>query len=193
MHDKKGLLYGLLDSKGRKTGVPIKASSIYGKPTLPYLEKQFKLNEALRQPHKQRLKDCIDKVLSSPSQSREDRGEAFLRALKKENIFVLFRKNEEGRTYGVTFVDNKTKVVFNGSDLGKAYSAKSILDRLSVTRSGASTGNVAAPTEAAKQYDPDLGFEKLASDLLTAKAFDHTSPDAAMKRRRRKRRKGRSL
>ena len=36
-----------------------------------------------------------------------------------------------GLTYGITFVDNKNKTVFNGSDLGKAYSAKAISERFS--------------------------------------------------------------
>ena len=32
--------------------------------------------------------------------------------------------------YGITYVDLKTKCVFNGSDVGKEYSAKGILERL---------------------------------------------------------------
>ena len=35
---KYGLVYRILDEKGNKIGVPIKASSIYSKPTLTYLE-----------------------------------------------------------------------------------------------------------------------------------------------------------
>lgn len=40
-----------------------------------------------------------------------------------------FRENESGQVYGITFVDHVSKTVFNGSDLGKAYSAKSITER----------------------------------------------------------------
>ncbi len=36
---KRGLVYRVLDEKGNKIGVPIKASSIYSKPTLYFLEK----------------------------------------------------------------------------------------------------------------------------------------------------------
>jgi hypothetical protein len=39
----------------------------------------------------------------------------------------------QGYTYGITYIDNHNKTVFNGSDLGKAYSAKAILDRFSAT------------------------------------------------------------
>ncbi len=68
MHENKGLIYSLIDDKGNKVGIPIKASSIYGKPTLAFLEKQFRLNEALRKPHKNRLKQAIDEAFQSGSQ-----------------------------------------------------------------------------------------------------------------------------
>jgi hypothetical protein len=35
----------------------------------------------------------------------------------------LFRKNDSGRIYGATFIDYKQKFVFNGSRLGKDFSA----------------------------------------------------------------------
>ena len=54
MFMKGGLVYSLLDEKGNRIGVPIKASRIYGKPILKNLEKLFKLIEALRGPLKKR-------------------------------------------------------------------------------------------------------------------------------------------
>ncbi|MFM9449563.1 hypothetical protein ACKI1Y_44705, partial [Streptomyces acidiscabies] len=50
--------------------------------------------------------------------------------LKQKNIYTLLRQNAEGRLYGITFVDNQNKVVFNGSDLGKGYSAVALQSRL---------------------------------------------------------------
>ncbi|MDQ2720179.1 MAG: relaxase/mobilization nuclease domain-containing protein [Bacteroidota bacterium] len=38
---KRGLVYRALDEKGNKIGVPIKASSIYNKPTLSFLEEKI--------------------------------------------------------------------------------------------------------------------------------------------------------
>lgn len=192
MNIKNGLLYRLMDENGRKVGVPIKASSIYGKPTMKYLEKQFKLNEALRTRHKERLKKCIDEAFSGkPYVTRA----AFEYALRKERIRVLFRKNEEGRIYGITFVDNKMRVVFNGSDLGKGYSAKAISGRLTKMDGPAPRGEwlIPARQEESKAQN-DLGTEQLVTDLTKAEAFDHLSPEAAMKKRRKKRkRKGKSL
>jgi hypothetical protein len=42
---------------------------------------------------------------------------------------VVIRKGKEDVIYGITYVDHKTKCVFNGSDLGKQYSAKAILEK----------------------------------------------------------------
>lgn len=42
---------------------------------------------------------------------------------------MVIWKNKENIIYGLTFIDHKTKCVFNGSDLGKQYSAKAIIER----------------------------------------------------------------
>ena len=194
MYNKKGLLYSLLDEKSNKTSVPIKASSIYDKPILVNLEKRFKLNEALRKPFRAGLKTTIDQVLRKPLAK-----DAFVKALASRGVFVLFRENEEGRIYGVTFVDNRKKVVFNGSDLGKAYGAKAILEQLSQAPGATSSGTRSQAHPAEVQHTPevDLHVSELLKDLTTAQSYDFTSPEAAMKKRRKKRKKrkkkGRSL
>ncbi|GHV48625.1 hypothetical protein FACS1894181_04890 [Bacteroidia bacterium] len=43
--------------------------------------------------------------------------------LKKKNIGVVFRQNETGRIYGVTFIDYPNRAVLNSSRLGKEFSA----------------------------------------------------------------------
>jgi hypothetical protein len=42
---------------------------------------------------------------------------------------TVLRQNDDGIIYGITYVDHNTKCVFNGSHLGKQYSAKAILQR----------------------------------------------------------------
>ena len=49
--------------------------------------------------------------------------EEFARMLEKDHIGVVFRKNEAGRIYGVTFIDHDRREVFNGSRMGKEFSA----------------------------------------------------------------------
>ncbi|MDQ2719950.1 MAG: relaxase/mobilization nuclease domain-containing protein [Bacteroidota bacterium] len=120
---KRGLVYRALDEKGNKIGVPIKASSIYNKPTLSFLEEKFKENELLKHEYKRSLKISIDWIMVKPPKSLQ----AFKEALQKEKINLVIRENGNGIIYGMTYIDHKTKCVFNGSDIGKEYSAKSIL------------------------------------------------------------------
>ncbi len=44
--------------------------------------------------------------------------------LKTEHIDAIFRRTEDGRVYGATFVDHNSCMVLNGSALGKEYAAR---------------------------------------------------------------------
>lgn len=121
-----GLLYRILNESGRPVGVPIKASSLSFKPTLPYLENAFKKGTEAKEPNKKKLKTAIDfQLLQKP----EDLAH-FIRRLQNERITVILRKNSQEYLYGLTYVDHRTKSVFNGSDLGKDYSAAGIQKRI---------------------------------------------------------------
>jgi hypothetical protein len=120
----RGLVYRIIDEKGHKVGVPIKASSINSQPTLMYLEEKFKENQILKEPFRSQTKASIDWVLlKQPADLL-----SFQVLLQKENISLIIRQNEQGIIYGLTYVDNNTYCVFNGSDIGKQYSAKMILE-----------------------------------------------------------------
>jgi len=125
-HNNKGLTYRILDEQGNKIGIPLKASSFFMKPTLKLLESKFKENESLREPHKKRAMTMIGWKLAKNPKSLA----AFADELALEGVNVVLRQNGEGPIYGITYVDFKTKCVFNGSDLGKEFSAKAILERL---------------------------------------------------------------
>lgn len=129
MFQKNGLLYSIINEKGEKIGVPIKASTVYGKPTLSNLEKAFKIGAENRKPLKEPLKASIEKIFGEYSSISKA---TFAAELARQNIQVVFRQNNQGFIYGITFIDNQNKTVFNGSDLGKAYSAKAIIERLRV-------------------------------------------------------------
>jgi hypothetical protein len=126
MYQSKGLVYRVLDEQGYKVGTPIKASAFYNKPTLPSLEQKFKENEVLRQQFKSRLKTKIDWTILVCQRSLA----SFVDKLRTERIDVLVRQNAEGKIYGMTYVDHANQTVFNGSDIGKEYTAKSILARI---------------------------------------------------------------
>jgi hypothetical protein len=123
MYKSNGLVYSAIDDKGNKLGVAIKASTIYNKPTLQNLEKQFRQNQQSRKLYREMLKERVDKALAGyPQFSRND----LQQLLQKENIKVVFRENEQGRVYGITYIDQFKKSVFNGSQQQKQQQAPPI-------------------------------------------------------------------
>lgn len=118
IYKHRGLVYRLLDADGNKIGVPIKASSIACRPTLDNLEKKFALNERAREPFKASLKNAVDEAIASKPASIKE----MVAVIEKKQVFTMLRQNAGGRLYGITFVDNKNRCVFHGSDLGKQYS-----------------------------------------------------------------------
>lgn len=119
-----GLQYRVLDEYGNKVGVPIKASSIYNKPSLKYLQEKFDKADKLKKPHKLRIRTQIEFAFHGNALTLQQ----LKGLLRKDGIDVVVRQNKDGLIYGMTYVDHKTKCVFNGSDLGN-YSAKAILER----------------------------------------------------------------
>lgn len=126
----KGLHYKIIDEEGRPVGVPIKASLFHQKPTLKFLEERFALNEKTRQPFKSRLKSAIDFYFLGNKKPSTD---GLIAALKKGGIDIVLRRSEQGQVYGLTYIDHRAKCVFNGSNLGKTYSAKGVLERCAIT------------------------------------------------------------
>ena len=126
MYQKKGLLYSIINEHGQKMGVPIKASDLQGKPILAKLEKLYLQNKKVRKLYREGLKSTLDKILNTSfPQNREN----FILQLQQEHVQVLFRENAQGITYGVTFIDHHRKAVFNGSEMGKAYSAQALTEK----------------------------------------------------------------
>jgi hypothetical protein len=70
----------------------------------------------------ERLVGRSKKIIASALKSHPDRI-SFEKKLAKNGIAVLFRENEQGRIYGATFIDHEQKAIFNGSRLGKEFSA----------------------------------------------------------------------
>ena len=126
MFEKRGLVYTALDDKGNKIGTPIKASDFYSKPTLKYLEQKFVQNEPLKQVYHRKLKVDIQLVMLREKPTLEE----FKKALAAKGVDLVLRQSSEGKIYGITYVDYRTKCVFNGSDLGKEFSAKGILEQV---------------------------------------------------------------
>ncbi len=197
-YQKHGLVYRVLDSEGNKTSVPIKASLIYSNPTLKFLESKFQQNESAKQPHKQRIKNVIDwTLLKTKNISMQNLKEA----LEKERIHVAIRQNKEGIIYGITYVDHQTKCVFNGSDLGKQYSAKGVMERCNINPSLEQIQNVAfrkhrSKPISKKQYNSDTTHHsdkaetsKVVDALITPIATNNYVPYQLKRSKKKKKRK----
>jgi hypothetical protein len=192
MYSKKGLRYSLLDAKGNPVGIPIKASTIDRKAMLPHIEKQFKLNDDLRRESKEILKAKIDACLDARTKISSGK---FHQALQAKGVYVLLRLTATAEVHGITFVDNETKCVFNGSDLGKAYSAKGISERINDLKypKRVPKKNWKKSSYTEKPVDIKLGLGELSKELITATPTDFSSPEAALRIRKRRRRRGRRI
>lgn len=121
-YKNNGLQYHALDKNGKPLGIPIKASNLPGSPTLKRLELLFETNKAAKTAKKQQVKNVIDGILTQKIASMDE----FKKILLEKGIDLVLRKNDEDRIYGATYVDHRSKVVLNGSDLGKVYSPKAL-------------------------------------------------------------------
>ena len=117
-----GLVYFATDDEGKVNANPFKASRLGKFASRTAVERRFerakeKIDVA---PTKNRVAD----VLSHATDKAD-----FTAKLKNCGIDVVFRYTDEGRIYGVTFIDHNTMTVLNGSRLGKQFSANAINER----------------------------------------------------------------
>ena len=117
-----GLVYFATDEEGKTIANPFKASRLGKFASRTAIDSRFekakdKIDIA---PTKRKVADCL-----AQSTDKED----FISKLKDCGIDVVFRYTDEGRIYGVTFIDHNTMTVLNGSRLGKQFSANAINER----------------------------------------------------------------
>ena len=120
-----GLVYFATDDKGKKVGNPFKAS-LFGKAVgYEALQNRFKASkEKLKEKHLAPKTKAVVAGALRRSAAKED----FRANLHRKGIDVLFRENEQGRLYGITFIDHNNGCVVNGSRLGKELSANAIAE-----------------------------------------------------------------
>jgi len=116
----RGLLYSTMDSEGNKVGNPLK-SSIFGK-SVGYDGLEKRMEKSTERIKSKNLKAHTIKAVSEAKQGSQSESE-FRAKLRQQGIDVLFRRNDEGRIYGATFINHTTRTVLNGSRLGKDFSA----------------------------------------------------------------------
>src|SRR5690554_4778933 len=122
---RKGLVYFALNEKGEKAGNPFKASRCGRYAGLPALEKHFETSKEQMKtnPAKALLKNTVETALNISTNETE-----FKRQLVEQGINTVIRRNDEGRIYGITFIDHESRTVWNGSQLSRNLSANTFND-----------------------------------------------------------------
>lgn len=201
----RGLVYSALDSKGNRIGKPLK-SSLFGKALgIEALEKQFGTSkEAIKT-------DGVTartRIIVSDSLANTRTESEFREALQKKGIDLVLRRNDEGRIFGVTFIDHKERAVLNGSRLGKEYSANVLNERFTddsphedlQTQQPKPSDNLSQADKLAADKQPQSGHSTVddaASSLLSVltpetQGADSNQPTIKRKKKK-KRRYGRQL
>lgn len=119
-------------------------------------------------------------------------------ALKKEGVQAVLRENKQGLVFGITFIDFRTKAVFNGSDIGKIYSIAGIRASLESGQQGAGkapkpTPETAQTKEFGESREPSQNTgsqpiqEGLLKELLEHEKNLNRIPAELLKKKRKKR------
>lgn len=119
-----GLVYLATDGNGNVIANPLKASRLGKFASRTAIDGRFERAKEMVDvaPTKRKVAEVLNQ-----SDSKDD----FVARLKERNIDVVFRYTDEGRIYGVTFVDHDTMTALNGSRLGKEFSANALNARFS--------------------------------------------------------------
>lgn len=133
-YQQGGLVYQVLDEKGRRKGVPIKASSFYLKPTLKKLEGKFSRDQGKKKQLLETVKARVSGILSKSNSLDQ-----FSESLKKNGVHLILNHTREGKIFGATYVDHIQRIGIKGSDLGKEFGAIGLAERFGLISAGTKT------------------------------------------------------
>ena len=114
-----GLVYVPTDGKGNKVSTPINASDIGRGVGYTAVQNRMQKSKQAIKPQIPMIRNKVLLVMLTSPQTEEE----LQRKLKEQGLRVTIRKNESGRIYGITFIDDKEGIALNGSRLGKGYAA----------------------------------------------------------------------
>lgn len=115
-----GIVYSATDDTGKVVSPPFKSSRFGKRFGNERLEKRMLMNlKALKDG---KWTPSIQGDIARALRQADSR-KRFVELLGQNRIDVVFRENERGRIYGVTFIDHNRREVFNGSRMGKKFSA----------------------------------------------------------------------
>lgn len=111
-----GLVYFATNDAGETIANPFKASRLGKFASRSAVENKFERSAtSINLKPSRRI---ISSVINDSS-GKDD----FIAKRREKGIDILIRENNDGRIYGVTFIDHNTHTVLNGSRLGREFSA----------------------------------------------------------------------
>ena len=114
-----GLIYVPTDDKGGKISTPINASDIGRGVGYTAVQNRMQKSKQAIKPLIPTVRNKVLQTMRTSPQTEKD-----LRSrLEEQGLCVVIRKNDNGRIYGITFIDDEQGVALNGSRLGKGYAA----------------------------------------------------------------------
>ena len=161
-----GLVYFTTDDSGMTIATPFKASRLGKFASRTAIDGRFERSKEKIEvaPTKRKVTDVIAHSIDKAD---------FIAKLKERNIDVVLRYTEEGRIYGVMFIDHNTMTVLNGSRLGKEFSANAINERFNnPANAPINSSDVVAPT-VVLPIEPT--YEDSHSDTTQEPKFDQPS------------------
>ena len=184
----QGIVYSAMNDKGEKVGNPVKASRIGKSVGYEALERRMqKSGEVIKDKN---LKEHTRRTVAIVMKTADNRRE-LERQLKQKGIDVLFRQNDSGRIYGVTFIDHNNRVVLNGSRLGKEFSANMFNETYSAD-THLQKPELALPQERqpfTPKEQPTPGFSSVGIGGLLGGASSGDEPQDTTSQKRKKKKK----
>ena len=114
-----GLVYVPTDDKGNKVSTPIHASDIGRGVGYTAVQNKMLKSKQMVKPLIPTVRRKVLEVMRTSPHTEE----RLRQRLEKQGLQVVIRKNENGRIYGITFIDDEKGIALNGSRLGKGYAA----------------------------------------------------------------------
>ena len=115
----EGLVYVPTDDKGNKVSTPIHASDIGRGMGYTAVQNNMLKSKQIVKPLIPTVRRKVLEVMRTSPQTEE----RLRQRLEEQGLRVIIRKNEGGRIYGITFIDDEKGIALNGSRLGKGYAA----------------------------------------------------------------------
>ena len=114
-----GLVYVPTDDKGDKVSTPIHVSDIGRGVGYTAVQNRMQKSKQAIKPLRSIIRYRVLQTMRTSPKTEEE----LRQRLEEQGLRVFIRKNESGRIYGITFIDDKEGIALNGSRLGKGYVA----------------------------------------------------------------------